>query len=87
MSDPTNPHIQSRTTPQWGLYQREMFRKPAEGQTPLFSTGVDITTTYRITNTKTMGQIPKTLKRGQKKDSAKADGTPTSNKLQSPNCN
>ncbi|KAJ5703732.1 hypothetical protein N7493_010870 [Penicillium malachiteum] len=38
MSDPTNPHIETRTTPQWGLYQRENFWKPNEGQTPPFNT-------------------------------------------------
>ncbi|CAL5873863.1 uncharacterized protein PFLUO_LOCUS8146 [Penicillium psychrofluorescens] len=38
MADPTNPHIQNRTTPQWGLYQREQFWKPNEGQVPLFNT-------------------------------------------------
>ncbi|CAG7991939.1 unnamed protein product [Penicillium salamii] len=38
MSDPTNPHIKERTTPQWGLYQRENFWKQNEGQTPLFNT-------------------------------------------------
>ncbi|KAJ5915094.1 hypothetical protein N7454_011206 [Penicillium verhagenii] len=38
MSDPTNPHIKDRTTPQWGLYQRENFWKANEGQTPLFNT-------------------------------------------------
>ncbi|KAJ5787236.1 hypothetical protein N7457_002226 [Penicillium paradoxum] len=38
MSDPTNPHIKERDTPQWGLYQRENFRKQNEGKTPLFNT-------------------------------------------------
>ncbi|KAJ5402720.1 uncharacterized protein N7487_008616 [Penicillium crustosum] len=38
MSDPTNPHIKERTTPQWGLYQRENFWKQNEGTTPLFNT-------------------------------------------------
>lgn len=40
MSDPTNPHIKERTTPQWGLYQRENFWKQNEGTTPLFNTGI-----------------------------------------------
>ncbi|KAJ6169490.1 hypothetical protein N7497_002333 [Penicillium chrysogenum] len=39
MSDPTNPHIKERTTPQWALYQRENFWKQNEGTTPLFNTG------------------------------------------------
>lgn len=39
MSDPTNPHIKERTTPQWGLYQRENFWKQNEGKAPLFNTG------------------------------------------------
>lgn len=39
MSDPTNPNIQQRTTPQWGLYQRENFWKVNDGQTPPFNTG------------------------------------------------
>jgi hypothetical protein len=38
MSDPTNPHIKERTTPQWGLYQRENFWKQNEGKMPLFNT-------------------------------------------------
>ncbi|KAJ6077752.1 uncharacterized protein N7446_000688 [Penicillium canescens] len=38
MSDPNNPHIKNRTTPQWGLYQRENFLKQNEGQAPLFNT-------------------------------------------------
>ncbi|KAI9042544.1 L-lactate dehydrogenase [Aspergillus affinis] len=38
MSDPTNPNIQHRTTPQWGLYQRENFLKVNEGQTVPFNT-------------------------------------------------
>lgn len=38
MSDPQNPNIGSRSTPQWGLYQRENFWKANEGEIPLFST-------------------------------------------------
>ncbi|KAE8157810.1 FMN-dependent dehydrogenase [Aspergillus tamarii] len=38
MSDPTNPSIQKRTTPQWALYQRENFWKLNEGQTAPFNT-------------------------------------------------
>ncbi|KAK1139032.1 hypothetical protein N8T08_001336 [Aspergillus melleus] len=38
MSDPNNPHIEHRTTPQWGLYQRENFWKVNEGQTVPFNT-------------------------------------------------
>lgn len=39
MSDPNNPNIQDRTTPQWGLYQRENFLKLNEGKTAPFNTG------------------------------------------------
>lgn len=39
MSDPKNPNIQDRTTPQWGLYQRENFLKLNEGITAPFNTG------------------------------------------------
>ncbi|KAI9737789.1 MAG: hypothetical protein M1834_009157 [Cirrosporium novae-zelandiae] len=38
MSDPNNPNIKNRTTPQWGLYQRENFWKPNTGEQPLFNT-------------------------------------------------
>ncbi|KAJ5113399.1 hypothetical protein N7456_001933 [Penicillium angulare] len=38
MSDPTNPHIKERTTPQWGLYQRENFWKPNDGKIAPFNT-------------------------------------------------
>ncbi|PLB54422.1 FMN-dependent alpha-hydroxy acid dehydrogenase [Aspergillus steynii IBT 23096] len=38
MSDPTNPSIQQRTTPQWGLYQRENFWRVNDGQTVPFNT-------------------------------------------------
>ena len=38
MSNPTNPNIQKRTTPQWALYQRENFWSVNEGQAPLFNT-------------------------------------------------
>ena len=40
MSDPTNPSIQQRTTPQWGLYQRENFWRVNDGQTVPFNTGM-----------------------------------------------
>ncbi|KAI2850865.1 hypothetical protein CBS147343_800 [Aspergillus niger] len=39
MSDPTNPNIEKRTTPQWALYQRENFWKVNDGQTVPFNTG------------------------------------------------
>ncbi|KAJ6108077.1 FMN-linked oxidoreductase [Penicillium sp. IBT 18751x] len=39
MSDPTNPNIKNRNTPQSGLYQRENFQKVNQGQIPLFDTG------------------------------------------------
>lgn len=38
MSDPNNPNIQNRTTPQWGLMQRELFWAPNEGKHPPFNT-------------------------------------------------
>ncbi|RAL05796.1 L-lactate dehydrogenase [Aspergillus ibericus CBS 121593] len=38
MSDPTNPNISKRTTPQWALYQRENFWKVNDGQTAPFNT-------------------------------------------------
>ena len=39
MSDPNNPNIKSRTTPQWGLYQRESFWGTNDGKYPIFNTG------------------------------------------------
>ncbi|PCG94311.1 hypothetical protein PENOC_083370 [Penicillium occitanis (nom. inval.)] len=38
MSDPTNPNIEKRSTPQWALYQREQFWKVNNGATPPFNT-------------------------------------------------
>lgn len=38
MSDKNNPNIKSRSTPQWGLYQRELFWKDNTGEVPPFST-------------------------------------------------
>ncbi|KAL3427895.1 FMN-dependent dehydrogenase [Phlyctema vagabunda] len=38
MSDPNNPNIQSRSTPQWALYQRELMWKDNTGELPPFST-------------------------------------------------
>ncbi|KAF3394538.1 hypothetical protein F1880_005002 [Penicillium rolfsii] len=38
MSDPHNPNIKSRTTPQWSLYRREAFWNTNAGQFPLFNT-------------------------------------------------
>ena len=40
MSDPNNPNIEKRDTPQWALYQRENFWKPNTGEVPLFNTGM-----------------------------------------------
>ena len=37
--DPVNPNQKNRSTPQWGLYQRESFWKSNEGEVPLFNTG------------------------------------------------
>lgn len=39
MSDPNNPNIKSRITPQWGLYQRESFWGTNDGKYPIFNTG------------------------------------------------
>ncbi|KAF7515495.1 hypothetical protein G7054_g14545 [Neopestalotiopsis clavispora] len=41
MSDPNNPNINSRSTPQWGLMQRELFWAPNEGKHPPFNTDPD----------------------------------------------
>ena len=41
MSDPENPDISKRSTPQWSLYQRENFWKTNEGEVPPFNTGWD----------------------------------------------
>ncbi|RMJ26037.1 L-lactate dehydrogenase [Aspergillus sp. HF37] len=38
MSDPANPNIQKRSTPQWALYQRENFWKLNDGGLPPFNT-------------------------------------------------
>ncbi|KAI0410780.1 FMN-dependent dehydrogenase [Xylaria grammica] len=38
MSDPNNANVGRRTTPQWGLYQRELFWAPNEGKHPPFNT-------------------------------------------------
>jgi hypothetical protein len=38
MSDPNNPNIRNRKTPQWALYQRELFWKDNTGELPPFST-------------------------------------------------
>lgn len=39
MSDPNNPNIDKRSTPQYSLYQRENFWKPNTGEVPPFNTG------------------------------------------------
>ncbi|QIW95811.1 hypothetical protein AMS68_001329 [Peltaster fructicola] len=41
MSDPNNPNIGIRSTPQWGLMQREMFWAPNEGVFQPFDTDPD----------------------------------------------
>ncbi len=41
MSDPNNPNIKLRSTPQWGLLQREMFWAPNEGKFQPFNTDPD----------------------------------------------
>ncbi|KAL5090315.1 hypothetical protein Trisim1_004508 [Trichoderma cf. simile WF8] len=38
MSDPNNPNIAIRTTPQWALYQRESFWNTNDGKYPIFNT-------------------------------------------------
>ena len=40
MSDPENPNISKRSTPQWSLYQRENFWKTNKGEVPPFNTGL-----------------------------------------------
>ncbi|KAK1229257.1 hypothetical protein PQX77_007679 [Marasmius sp. AFHP31] len=41
MSDPNNPNIQARTTPQWALMQRELFWAPNEEKHPPLNTHPD----------------------------------------------
>jgi len=48
MSDITNPHIKTRSTPQWGTYQRENFQKVNQGQVPLFNTSTSLAFFYAI---------------------------------------
>lgn len=36
--DPKNPNLESRSTPQYALYQRENFWKSNEGEVPPFNT-------------------------------------------------
>lgn len=38
--DPKNPNRDSRSSPQYGLYQRENFWKSNDGQVPPFNTGI-----------------------------------------------
>lgn len=39
MSDPNKPNRQTRTIPEWGLMQREMFWAPNDGELQPFDTG------------------------------------------------
>jgi hypothetical protein len=39
MSDPHNPNIATRETPQWGLLQRELFWQTNDGKFAPFNTG------------------------------------------------
>ncbi|KAI1390606.1 L-lactate dehydrogenase [Hypoxylon trugodes] len=41
MSDPNNPNIQQRSTPQWALYQRELFWAPNDDKHAPFNTHPD----------------------------------------------
>ncbi|OTA82989.1 hypothetical protein M434DRAFT_36929 [Hypoxylon sp. CO27-5] len=41
MSNPENPNISQRSTPQWALYQRELFWAPNEAKHPPFNTHPD----------------------------------------------
>ncbi|KAI1411791.1 FMN-dependent alpha-hydroxy acid dehydrogenase [Hypoxylon sp. FL1857] len=41
MSNPDNPNISQRSTPQWALYQRELFWAPNEAKYPPFNTHPD----------------------------------------------
>jgi hypothetical protein len=38
MSDAKSPYIQKRDTPQWSLFQRDLFWKLNEGEVPQFNT-------------------------------------------------
>ena len=48
MSDPKAPNIDNRDTPAWGLYQRENFWKPNDGQVPPFNTGEEPNRFYAV---------------------------------------
>lgn len=48
MSDPNNPNIKSRTTPQWSLYRREAFWNTNNGEYPLFNTGINPTSHWEL---------------------------------------
>ena len=68
MSDPKNPNIEERSTPQYALYQRENFWKSNDGEVPPFNTGrlenldidemeniVEVTLCYRSEQTGRIG--------------------------------
>jgi hypothetical protein len=42
MSDPHNPNISTRETPQWGLLQRELFWQTNDGKFAPFNTGKEV---------------------------------------------
>lgn len=48
MSDPNNPNMEKRSTPQYALYQRENFWKTNTGEVPLFNTGELAPTSERL---------------------------------------
>jgi len=73
MSDPNNPNVDKRSTPQWSLYQRENFWKPNTGEVPPFNTG-GIGYSSSPFNRTDIWQNPANLKSSQKRSSLKADG-------------
>jgi hypothetical protein len=71
MSDPSNPNIQKRSTPQWALYQRENFWKANDGEVPPFNTGDLLGPILDESDGKAhndLGQIPKPSRRKPRKD-------------------
>lgn len=62
MSDPNNPNISQRSTPQWGLYQRELFWGPNEGKHPPFNTRKTLYPYYLLVNSLTPVADPDKLR-------------------------
>ena len=74
MSDPNNPNIKIRTTPQWSLYQRESFWNANDGKYPIFNTGLS---PYLARRKPTDGylKIRPRLRNSQKKSSRREAGS------------